>query len=175
MLRNHQARLPICQSYHFTPPPEIAAAAQDVISAFSHAGTLANVAGDDDASDANLLDVQDDSFPEDEFFIPCGEEEQAASHLDWKKPVHVPAIQKPLRALIRALYAQLPPPGSQSNVFHSAIIKFLVMASRDFKGDWKNSSGITQMIAALTFGGRLSAFDMMCQGIVADKDSNYNR
>lgn len=169
VLRNHLRSLPICASYNFKPPADIRDAAQALIEAFSAAEPLPASAevGDDDASDATLCDVMDDVFDDDEFYVP-----EVDSHQDAQAetpslppPPSCPIIQPRLRALIRALYCQLPPPGTMASAFDSALVKFLVMASRLASGEWRTSSGITQLIAALTFGGRLAMYDLMAIGI----------
>lgn len=173
VLRNHQKVLPVCRSYHFEPPAAISTAAQNLIEAFSQAQPLPSAEGDDDAADAALSDVVDDVFDDDEFEVPEDQSEDVeavASH----PPPSCATIQLPLRTLIRALYCQLPPLGTQSNAFDSAIVKFLVMASRQLDGEWKKSSGITQLIAALTFGGRLSMYDKMCIGLEENPETKIH-
>lgn len=167
VLRNHQGLLPICRSYHFAPPADISKAAQDLIDAFLQAPLLPSPdqEGDDDRADAALPDVVDDVFDDDEFEVPDDQIEDVESTAARRPPASCAAIQVPLRTLIRTLYCQLPPLGTQSKAFDSVIVKFLVMASRQLDGEWKKSSGITQLIAALTFGGRLSMYDLMCLGI----------
>lgn len=175
VLRNHQRVLPICKSYHFDPPAEITAAARDLVDAFSQALPLPNTdqVGDEDAADAALADVTDDVFDDDEFEVPTDYSEEVPADPLTPAPNCAP-IQLPLRNLIRALYSQLPPPGTQSNAFDSAIVKFLVMASRQLDGGWKNSSGITQLIAALTFGGRLAMYDKMCLGLLQQPNTKIH-
>lgn len=168
VLRNHQRRLPICETYKFDPPEEIAAAAEQLIEAFSLAKPIpqSEEVGDDDASDATLCEVTDDVFHDDEFYVPDDDRENTqAKAPSVPLPPTCSIIQPKLRKLIRALYCQLPAPGTIAEAFDSVLVKFLVMASRLVDGNWRTSSGITQLIAALTFGGRLAMYDKMVLGL----------
>lgn len=199
VLRNHQRLLPICKSYHFDPPAEITAAASQLIEAFTKAALLPHSASsgdedvavqdaadedagdedadhagpvDEDAADAALADVRDDVFDDDEFEVPADyNDEPIAPATPLRPPPTCAIIQPPLRALIRALYCQLPPKGTEYKSFDSPIVKFLVMASKQLDGEWKKSSGITQIIAALTFAGRLSMYDLMRIGLHQHADT----
>ncbi|KAF7966152.1 hypothetical protein HWV62_39780, partial [Athelia sp. TMB] len=76
-------------------------------------------------------------------------------------PPHSPTIQPKLRDLLIALYCQLPTPGTKDTAFDSILVRFLILSGLKPNADWKHSGDITQTIAALTFCGRLTMYDIM--------------
>lgn len=156
------------ETYSFIPPPEIRDAAQELVDAYSQVTALPNSSDDeddDDAHDREGASVNDEDA-EDEFYVdPIWRHTPTESKMTLKQPRHCPIIQPKLRTLIHALYSELPPPGKYVHATHRVLIRCLIMSSISINGDWKNSSGITQMTAALSFGGRLTMHDKMVDGL----------
>lgn len=177
ILRVHLRGAPTPEIYHFSAPDDITCATQNLIEAYTQVNSSpVSDAGHDDVDDQNVpADDQSASFHDDEFYVdPLWQPEPTATPKELKTPLRCPTIQPKLRLLIHSLYCQLPPQGSSSNTFHSFLIRYLILLSILPNSDWKNSSGITQAIAALTFGGCLTMYDKMVDGLKEHSDTSLH-
>ena len=88
-------------------------------------------------------------------------------------PPYCQVIQPKLRALLYALFTQLPGPHA-SGRFFSPLIRYLVLASFDTEGKWAISGNITQYIASLLFTGRLTLYSEMQQGLSGTEYEDFH-
>jgi hypothetical protein len=173
--------------YSFDIPPHIRTLCDELVAAFQQAEDPTAVYEDD--ADAPP-EIPDNNAEDDEEFMVASEDviDGTPEPTSAPKPVrsahgpseiratptYCPIIQPKLRKLLVALYSQVPGEGSFGSFF-SVIMHYLMLSSIRAHGQWIPSGRITHTIAALTFGGRLTLYSHMDDGLEEGQAHQYHQ